>query len=312
VQNPYFDQNFFSFIALFFSRLFHIFTIQWAPDEIQVLVLSLIGISSALVGSFLVLRKMTMLANSLSHTILLGIVLAFLFGSSVADLQKGQIHTFLLLSAAFIVGLLTAILTEFLTRHVKLQEDASTGLVFTTLFAIGIILVNVLTRNAHIGAEVVMGNVDALQVGDLGLAFWIVVINALFIFVFYKEWQLTTFDPPFAKALGFSPDHFNYLLMTLVSITVVGAFRAVGVLMVLTFVTAPPLTARLFCNRLSSMLIISVLIAVSTSFLGVALTRHLLSSYGLALSTGGVVVVLLGLVYLLGACFKLLPRKVVN
>jgi manganese/zinc/iron transport system permease protein len=132
------------------------------------------------------------------------------------------------------------------------------------------------------------------------LAVIILAINLVTIALFFNGWKLTTFDPAFAKTLGFSPGLFNYLLMILVSLTVVGAFRAVGVLMVLTFITAPPLTARLFCYRLSTLLVWAAFIALVASFVGVALSRHLLTVHGIALSTGGVVVTLLGTIYLLG------------
>jgi manganese/zinc/iron transport system permease protein len=300
--NPYFDQTFFSFFGQLFKRLFQFAsgqTSHLATDEIQILVLMAVGASSALVGALLVLRKMTMLANSLSHTILLGIVLAFLLGSSSQAFHEGHLDISLMFFAALFAGLLTAISTEVLTRNLQLQEDASLGLVFTTFFALGIIIVNMWTSGSHIGAEVVMGNVDALHSDDIGPALVILCLNAAAIFIFYKEWQITTFDPPFAKAMGISPKIFNYFLMALASLTVVGAFRAIGVLMVLTFVTAPPLTARLFCNRLSHLLCLAVAIGCAGSLVGVALSRHLLTVYGLALSTGGLVVTLLGSFYLI-------------
>lgn len=299
-MNPYFDLNFFSFFGELFKRLVLFASgnaLSLATDEIQILVLMGVGASSALVGAFLVLRKMTMLANSLSHTILLGIILAFLLGSG--GLYEGHINISLMFIAALFAALLTSVATEVLTRTLNLQEDASLGLVFTTFFALGIIIVNMWSRGSHIGAEVVMGNVDALHADDIRLALVIFGINAAAIFLFYKEWQITTFDPPFAKALGISPPFFNYFLMVLVSLTVVGAFRAVGVLMVLTFVTAPPMTAKLFCNKLSHLLLLSIAIGCIGSVLGVALSRHLLTVHGLALSTGGLVVVLLGTFYLI-------------
>jgi manganese/zinc/iron transport system permease protein len=312
--NPYFDTTFFSFFGKLFHRLFQLATGQiqgftLATDEIQILVLMLVGVSAALVGAFLVLRKMTMLANSLSHTILLGIILAFLLGSSAQEFHEGHLNISLMFFAALLAGLLTAIATEILTKSLQLQEDASLGLVFTTFFALGIIIVNLWTRDAHIGAEVVMGNVDALHADDIRLALVILCLNVLCIFIFYKEWQITTFDPPFAKAMGISPQFFNYFLMTLVSLTIVGAFRAVGVLMVLTFVTAPPLTARLFCSKLSHLLLLSSAIGCMGSILGVALSRHLLTVYGLALSTGGLVVILLGSFFLLCLLLKKGTRR---
>lgn len=313
--NPYHDATFGTFIVQFFIRLWTLLTGQatfqdLATDEIQVFVLAGVAASSALVGSFLVLRRMTMLANSLSHTILIGIVLAYLWTRHAeGGYHEGEAALSLkaMLMASLAVGFLTTFLTEFLTKTVRLQEDASTGLIFTSLFALGVVLLTLLTRNAHIGTEAVMGNADALHVNDLKMVYLILLFNALFIILFFKEFKITTFDPALAKALGFSLLFFNYLLMAQVSITVIGAFRAVGVLLVLAFITAPPLTARLLFNDLKEMLLASVAIGVGASFVGVALTRHVLSVCGIALSTSGVVVCTLAFCYALALLFA--PRR---
>jgi manganese/zinc/iron transport system permease protein len=115
--------------------------------------------------------------------------------------------------------------------------------------------------------------------------------------LFYKEFLLTTFDPGLARGLGFSCGFYNYLLMGLASLTVVSAFRAVGVLMVLAMITAPPMTARLLANDVRSMQGYSALFGVVASIVGVALSRHLYTVYGLALSTGGIVVCILIILY---------------
>lgn len=286
--------------ALSFSSL--------ASDEVQMIVLSLVAVSSAMVGTFLVLRRMTMLANSLSHTILLGIVLAFFLtkdhfiGSKGAYSEPIDMQTMLI--ASLLTGIATTFLTEFLTKTVRLQEDASTGLVFTTLFALGIILVTLLTRNAHVGTEVVMGNADALHIDDCAFIFLILFLNSCLFFLFFKEFKITTFDPGLSKALGISVVFYNYLLMAQVSLTAIGAFRAVGVLMLLSFITGPALTARLLTSHLNKMFLISILIGILASVLGVALSRHILSFYGVALSTGGIVVCLIFAIFLITVFFK--------
>ena len=181
-------------------------------------------------------------------------------------------------------------LTEFLTKSAGLQEDASIGIVFTSLFSLGVILVTLLTRNAHIGTEIVMGNADALRLQDLKLVLVVLFLNAALIFLFYKEFTITTFDSGLSKALGFSPVFFNYLLMIQVSATAIGGFRAVGVLMVLALMTGPSLIARLLTNHLKYMLFISAAIGAFCAFVGVALSRHFLSVSGQPFSTGGIVV----------------------
>lgn len=306
-RNPYFGADFFHFFSVLLHRLFGFITgnLGWdnlVSDEVQLIVLGGIGASGALVGTFLVLRKMTMLANGISHTILLGIVIAYFFSLRSIGSFEGHgtsaIHLPTLLAAAILTGVATAFLTEFFTKTLRLQEDASTGLIFTFLFALGIVLVTVLTKSSHIGTEAVMGNVDALQREDCWLVFVILTINALLIALFFKEYQLTTFDPALAQALGFSTVGFNYLLMVQVSATIVGAFRAVGVLMVLAFITAPVLTARLLTHRLKTLLFVAIGYGVAASLIGVALARHFLSVYDLALSTGGIVVTVMGMLFL--------------
>jgi manganese/zinc/iron transport system permease protein len=303
--NPYSNTTFFGFFWELLLRLYAFMTgtLHWndlVSDEIQMIVLICVASSAALVGTFLVLRKMTMLANSLSHTILLGIVLAFVFTQDGFLESAGQyhpinIHVMLLTSLG--VGIATAFLTEFLTKAARLQEDASTGIVFTSLFAMGIVLVTLLTRNAHVGTEVVMGNVDALHIDDIKLVFVILLLNMALILLFFKEYKITTFDPAMAKAVGISTLFFNYLLMVQVSATTIGAFRAVGVLMVLSFIVGPVLTARLLTHDLKKLLLLSIGIGCMASLLGVALTRHILTVYGVPLSTSGVVVCVIVLLF---------------
>lgn len=315
--NPYHGQTFWSFLLEFAQRMGLLLTGQLSiqdlfSDEIQVLVLMGVAISSALVGTFLILRRMTMLANSLSHTILIGIVLAFFLTSLSAHQEGGHASSIapmqIMLFAALLTGFLTAFLTEFLTKTGKLQEDASTGLVFTSLFALGVILVTILTRNAHIGTEAVMGNADALHGHDLWWVYVIVLCNLLLFFLFFKEYTLTTFDPGLAYAMGFSPILFNYLLMAQVSATTITSFRAVGVLLVLAFMTGPPLAARLLTHRLKTMLVWATALGALSALIGVALTRHILTLYGVALSTSGVVVCSILLIYLCVIFATFIPK----
>lgn len=305
--NPYHNQTFSSFFLQFFYRIFALLAgkisfDQLASDEIQVFVLAGVGVSSALVGTFLVLRRMTMLANSLSHTILIGIVLAYFLTGQSENNHIPPMQAMLI--ASLITGFLTTFLTEFLISVGRLQEDASTGLVFTTLFALGVISATILTRSAHIGIEAVMGNVDALHFQDLFWVYCIVGLNVLVFILFFKQFKLTTFDPGLAYSMGISPFLFNYLLMGQVSATTITSFRAVGVLLVLAFMTAPCLTARLLTNRLIPLLIGAAAGALFCSLVGVALTRHILTVYGVALSTAGVVVSLLLFCYLLALFFS--------
>jgi manganese/zinc/iron transport system permease protein len=307
--SPYYDQNFFQVIGQFFYRMSTLVSgnLAWsdlASDDIQILVLMGVAASSALVGSFLVLRRMTMLANSLSHTILMGIVLAYFFSNEGPNHSHDSTPPMQsMLIASLIMGFITAFLTEFLTKVGRLQEDASTGLVFTSLFALGVIALTILTKNAHIGTEAIMGNADALHIDDIKWTYWILGGNALLISLFFKEFKITTFDPALAAALGFSTLFFNYLLMAQVSATSISAFRAVGVLLVLAFMTGPVLTARLLVSDLKQLVLVAVGLGMLASLIGVALARHILSNWGIALSTSGLVVCCIAILYMLAILF---------
>lgn len=304
-MNPYWGADLFSFFAILFTRLLRFCTGEipfssLASDEVQFLVLMGIAISSALVGSFLVLKKMTMLANSLSHTILVGIVLAYLIFSAFSSEQLGLygIDIRILITASLITALLTALLTLVLKEVVHLQEDASIGLVFSSLFALGITLVTIFTRNVHLEVEVVMGNVDALHLHDLRLVGAVLGIDLLLILPFFKEFVATTFDSNFSSSSGISPLFYNGLMMVALSATAIGAFRAVGVLLVLAFLVIPTLIARLLTHRIKLLIVLAAAIGSLCSLFAVALSRHLLSVYDLPLSTAGLVVVVMALFYL--------------
>jgi manganese/zinc/iron transport system permease protein len=293
-NNPYTDLSFFQFFPLLFSRVFALFSgkLSWgelATDEIQIIVLAIVGMTGALVGTFLVLRRMAMLANALSHTILLGIVIAYFVTPSLTIP--------VLMIAATCTGVATTLMTEFLNRTLKLQEDASIGLVFSLFFALGIVLLTLLSRNVHVGTELIMGNVDGLQRSDIKIVITILAINILLFFMLYYGFKITTFDPQLARIFGFSPLIFNYLLMVQTSATAMGAFKAVGVLMVLSFFVFPPLTARRLTHRLSHMIATAAALGALASLLGVALSRHILTFWGAGLSTGGIVVIILGVLY---------------
>lgn len=304
--NPYYNQDFFGFFKTLVFRLFEfargsLGLQDIVSDELQLIVLGLVSVSASLVGTTLILRSMAMLANSISHTILIGVVIAYLFAAKSDNVHGLSMPAFI--GASIFMALITAFLTEWLTKSTKLKEDASTGIVFTTFFAIGIILVTLLTKSAHIGSEVVMGSADALNKEDISYVFWIALLNAALYLLFYKEYAITTFDPGLAKSIGISPSLFNYLLMIQTALTSVAAFRAVGVIMVLAFLTGPSLSARFLTERLGVLFFYSIGLSLLSCLLGVSLARHLLTVHGIALSTGGLVVACILALFLLTALF---------
>ena len=205
------------------------------------------------------------MSDAISHAILPGIVLAFFLTESLSSP--------LLILAAAGTGVLTVFFVELLQRTKLIKEDAAIGLTFPALFSIGVILISRFAENVHL-------DMDAVLLGELAYAplnrlkafgydlgpvslyvmGTILVINLVFILLFYKELKLVTFDASLAAALGFAPTLIHYGLMTLVSVTTVGAFDAVGSILVVALIAGPPATAYLMTDKLSRMLILSAII----------------------------------------------------
>ena len=273
--------------------------------EIQ-LIAAVVAAACALPGVFLVLRRTAMMSDAISHTVLLGIVLAFFV---VRELR----HPLLVVGAA-LVGVLTVAIVEAFGRTRRLREDAAIGLTFPILFSIAVILISLYARDVHLDEHVVFqGDLvfapfdrfelfgRNLMPRSLAIMGSILLINLLLITVFYKELKLSTFDTALAATFGLAPGILHYGLMTMVSITAVGAFDAVGSILVIAFMIVPPAAAYLLTDRLSRMLILSVIIGVVGSILGYQVARSLDTTIG------GTIVTMLGVLFLL--VFLLSPER---
>jgi manganese/zinc/iron transport system permease protein len=246
--------------------------------------------SCALVGCFLVLRRMAMLGDAISHAVLPGIAIAFLVTNSRAPLP--------MLAGAVALGILTAVLVEWLHRNGRLQQDASIGVTFTWLFAIGVILISAFAGQVDLDQECVLYGEIAyvpwdtwtLAGGrDLGpRAVWI--LGATFaatlagVVVAYKELKVCAFDPELAASLGIPVTLFHYLLMGATSVTTVTAFESVGAILVVAMIVGPAATAYLLTDRLARMLAIAVGVGVLSSGAGYLLARWLDCSIAGAMS----------------------------
>lgn len=224
----------------------------------------LAAMACGLLGSFLVLRKMAMLGDAISHAVLPGIVIAFIISGSRAPLP--------MLLGAGALGLLTAMCTEFLHKAGRLQTDAAIGVTFTWLFAVGVILVSMFTGHVDLDQECVLYGEIAYVPWDLWIlesgrnlgprAIWILasvlLFDLAFVLLCYKELKITTFDPELAKSLGISPRLFHYLLMGAVSLTTVAAFESVGAILVVAMLIAPAAAAYLLTDSLAVMLALAM------------------------------------------------------
>ncbi len=252
---------------------------------------SLVAICCSILGCFLILRKMAMVSDAISHAVLPGIVIAFMLG--------GDLDSIWMLVGAGLVGVLTSFLIEFFHKHGKLQTDASIGVTFTWLFAIGVIMVTYYAGDAHIDQDCVLYGEIAyvpldMMITDsgtvLGPKALIVLSGVLLLIVavivpFYKEFFLTTFDPSFALVTGISVSLWHYVLMSLVSITTVASFESVGAILVVAFLIVPPATAYLISTSLKKMILLSCLFGILTSALGYYLAFWIDGSIAGAMAT---------------------------
>lgn len=249
----------------------------------------LASVACALVGCFLVLRRMSLMGDAISHAVVPGIVAAFLV--------SGSLRAMPIFIGAVVVGVVTASLTELVHRVGRVEPGASMGVVFTVLFALGVIMLEQFGgRTVHLDADCVLygamegviwpsapTTLDAAltlepwrefprQVATLG---GVVVLNALIVTALFKELRITSFDPALAATQGINPNVMHYLLMTMVAITTVAAFEAVGSILVVAMLIVPPLAAHLLTDRLGPMILISVVAAIVASVAGYTVSAQL-------------------------------------
>ncbi len=272
--------------------------------EIQAIAAA-VAIACALPGVFLVLRRMSLMSDAISHVVLLGIAVGFLAGGTLSS-------PWLMVGAAA-TGVLTVTLVEALVRTRLVKRDAAIGLVFPALFSIGVILISRHAGDVHLDTDAVLlgelafAPLDRLKLLgiDMPRTLWvmggILILNFSFIALFYKELKLATFDPGLAAALGFVPGAIHYGLMTLVSVTAVGAFDAVGSILVVALMIVPAATAYLLTDRLSVMIGLSAAIGVAGAAAGYW-TAHVLDA-----SIAGCMATVLGLLFV--GALVLAPRR---
>lgn len=276
-----------------------------SPTLVILLVASAVAISCALLGSFLVLRKMAMLGDAISHAVLPGIALAFLWTQSRAPLP--------MLVGAGLFGLATVVAVELFNRTRRLGEDASIGVVFPAFFSLGVILISRYAAQVDLDLDCVLYGEIAYAPWDTLTAFgrnlgpkalWVtgavLLANLVFVGLLYKELKLASFDAGLAAALGLSPALLHYLLMGAVSVTVVGSFESVGAILVVALLVVPPSTAYLLTDRLSHLLLLASALGVASALGGYAAARALDASIAGAMATFA------GLLFLLA--FALSPR----
>tara|TARA_R110000823_G_scaffold159218_5_gene290400 strand:+ start:46333 stop:47493 length:1161 start_codon:yes stop_codon:yes gene_type:complete len=273
--------------------------------EIQ-LIAAIVAMACAIPGVFLALRKMALISDAISHSILPGIVIGFFI---TQDLNSP-----LLILLAALTGVITVVMVEFIQKTGLVKEDTAIGLVFPVLFSIGVILIAKNANDVHLDVDaVLLGELafapfDRMMVGgaDWGpKSLWvmgsILFITVSLLILFFKELKVTTFDAGLSSVLGISPVVMHYGLMSVSSVTVVGAFDAVGAILVVALMIAPAATAYLLTEDLKKMIGLSVLFGVFSAIAGYWVANFLDASISGSIATT------LGVIFLIVYLFA--PKK---
>ena len=239
---------------------------------------SLVAVSCSLLGTFLVLRKMAMVGDAISHAVLPGIVLSYFI--------TGSRDSIWMLIGAGLMGVMTTLIIEWLHKKTKLQEDASIGVTFTFLFALGVLLISYFAENIDLDQECVLyGEIayvplDTIMLGSFEIPKAVVMLSVLLVLIiaiilfFYKEWLITTFDSAYAASLGMSTLIWNYLLMSMVSFTTVASFESVGAILVVAFLVVPASAAYLITDSLPRTLSLAVAFGILSAISGYLFASH--------------------------------------
>lgn len=271
----------------------------------------LVSIPAGVLGSFLLVRKSLMVGDAISHSVLPGLVVGFLI---IKDLYSPILMVF-----ATAVGVLTVVIIDWLYKNSKIKKDASIGITYTFLFALGVILLaNFTSGNIDLDQECIlygdMGSVPLnlwfLENGfNLGpKAVWILgVVNLLVILMIFLGWRpitVSSFDLTLAQTMGLKPRLWNFILMSLVSAVIVTAFDIVGAILIVSLLATPASTSFLFGTTIKNYLLLTIIISLLSSILGVFIALK----FDLILS--GTLATLQGAIFLLAFVFKQINKTI--
>ena len=229
------------------------------PFMVQAMVISvLVAIPTALLWCFLVLKGWSLMGDAISHAVLPGVVLAYMVG-----LPLGV--------GAFIAGMVCALSVGFLKENSRIKEDTVMGVVFAGLFGLGIVLYTAITTDVHLD-HILFGNMLGVDRGDVTLALVIALVVVAAVAAKWRDLMLFIFDPQQAGAIGLNTRALHYGLLVMISLTIVSALQAVGIVLVIALLIAPGAIAFLITRRFGVMLLVAVGVSVGCSLLGVYLS----------------------------------------
>ncbi|ABD08100.1 ABC-3 [Rhodopseudomonas palustris HaA2] len=247
---------------------------------------ALVGGACAFLSAYLMLKGWSLMGDALAHSIVPGVAAAYIIGAPFAV-------------GAFVAGLLAAAGMQFVKLNSRLREDAVIGLVFTTLFALGLLMASIWPASVSV-QTIVLGNILAISDADVVQVAVISGVSLGILALLWKDLMVTFFDENHARSIGLNPRALRIVFFTLLSACTVAALQTVGACLVIAMVVTPGATAYLLTDRFGRLILISISIGAITSFVGAYL------SYFLDGATGGVIVTLQTLVFL--TAFYLAPK----
>ena len=225
------------------------------------LMVALVSIPTAILSCFLVLKGWALMGDAISHSVLPGVVLAYISGFSFAI-------------GAFGAGMLCAVFTGFLKENSRLKEDTIMGVVFSGMFAVGLVMMTKVDSNIHLD-HVLFGDVLGLSWQNILETAGVTALVLLFIFFKGKDLLVFVFDQQHAKALGLPVTLLHYGLLSLLSLTIVAALKAVGMILVIAMLITPGAVAHLLTQKFRQMVLFSIIISISTALSGVYLSFYI-------------------------------------
>lgn len=247
----------------------------------------MVGVMSGIIGSFIILRGMSLMGDAISHAVLPGVAVAYMFG-------------FNLLIGASVFGILAALLIGFVASHSKIKTDTSIGVVFSAFYALGFILISMVESSTNLH-HILFGNILAVSDSDIMTTAVVLGIVIMFVVTFYKELLVISFDETFGRTYGLPVQVFHYALMLVLTLVTVSALQTVGIILVVAMLVTPAATAFLWTNNLKVMLVLASILGAISASVGLYL------SYTLNWASGPAIVLVAATMFLIS--FIVSPKQ---
>ena len=248
-----------------------------------------IGITCGAVGTFIILRSLSLMGDAISHAVLPGVALSFMLG----------INFFI---GAIVFGLLASFIISFIKENSVIKGDTAIGITFSSFLALGVILIGLANSSTDL-FHILFGNILAVQDSDMWLTFGVSGLVLLFVGLFFKGLLLTSVDPVLAKTMGINVNFYHYLLMGMLTLVSVTAMQSVGTILIVAMLITPAATAYLFTSSLKSMMLLASTLGALTSVLGLFL------GYSFNIAAGSSIVLTSTIIFLVS--FFLSPKQTV-